>query len=101
MVDAVFTAARQHGAALLAVPVTETIKRAGDDHLTLATVPREGLYLAQTPQVFSRDLLVKAYAQCSQAGGVTDDCQLVEAIGQRPVIVAGSRSTSRSPRRPT
>jgi 2-C-methyl-D-erythritol 4-phosphate cytidylyltransferase len=90
MVDAVFAAARQHGAALLAVPVADTIKRAGDDYLTLATVAREGLYLAQTPQVFSRDVLVKAYAQRSRAGEVTDDCQLVEAIGQRPAIVAGS-----------
>jgi 2-C-methyl-D-erythritol 4-phosphate cytidylyltransferase len=90
LIDAVFAAARQHGAALLAVPVADTIKQAGDDHLTVSTVPRAGLYLAQTPQAFSRDVLVKAYAQHSRAGSVTDDCQLVEAIGQRPAIVLGS-----------
>ena len=91
LVDAVFEAARTHGAALLAVPVAETIKRVGDDHLTTGTVPREHLYLAQTPQVFRRDLLFKAYAQRSRvAGAVTDDCQLVEALGQRCAIVEGS-----------
>ena len=55
-----------HGAALLAVPVADTIKRVGDDRFTTGTVPREHLYLAQTPQVFRRDLLVKAYAQRSR-----------------------------------
>ena len=66
LVDAVFAAARTHGAALLAVRVADTIKRVGDDHLTTGTVPREQLYLAQTPQVFRRDLLFKAYAQRSR-----------------------------------
>ncbi len=71
--------------------VADTIKRAGDDRLTTGTVPREQLYLAQTPQVFRRDLLFKAYAQRSRvAGTVTDDCQLVEALGHRCAIVEGS-----------
>jgi len=90
-VDAVFAAARVHGAALLAVPITDTIKRVDQDQFTTATVPREGLYLAQTPQVFRLALLIKAYAQRSRvAGHVTDDCQLVEALGQRCFIVEGS-----------
>jgi 2-C-methyl-D-erythritol 4-phosphate cytidylyltransferase len=92
LVDAVFEAAQAHGAALLAIPIAETIKRADDDHFASATLPREGLYLAQTPQVFRRSLLLKAYAQRSQAtGNVTDDCQLLEALGQRCFIVEGSR----------
>jgi 2-C-methyl-D-erythritol 4-phosphate cytidylyltransferase len=91
LVDAVFEAARTHGAALLAVPVADTIKRAEADRFTSATVPREGLYLAQTPQVFSRSLLCKAYAQRSRVSGdVTDDCQLVEALGHRCAIVGSS-----------
>jgi 2-C-methyl-D-erythritol 4-phosphate cytidylyltransferase len=91
LVDAVFGAAIQHGAALLAVPVAETIKRVGEDRKTIATVPREGLYLAQTPQVFRRDLLFKAYAQRSRiGGGVTDDCQLVEVLGHGCAVVPGS-----------
>jgi 2-C-methyl-D-erythritol 4-phosphate cytidylyltransferase len=91
LVDAVFEAARAHGAALLAVPVGDTIKQVGDDHLTTATIPRAGLYRAQTPQVFRRDILVKAYAQRSRTGSeITDDCQLVEALGQRCFVVEGS-----------
>ena len=54
-------------------------------------MPREGLYLAQTPQAFERSLLCRAYAQRSQvAGRVTDDCQLVEALGHRCAVVPGS-----------
>jgi len=91
LVDAVFAAARAHGAALLAVPVGDTIKRIGEDRFTQATISREGLYLAQTPQVFQLNLLIKAYAQRSRVGGhVTDDCQLVEALGQRCAVVEGS-----------
>jgi 2-C-methyl-D-erythritol 4-phosphate cytidylyltransferase len=91
LIDAVFAAARQHDAALLAVPVAETIKQANEQGLTTATIPRDGLYLAQTPQVFRRDLLCKAYAHRSRVGAtVTDDCQLVEAIGHACAIVAGS-----------
>jgi len=91
LIDAVFAAARQHGAALLAVPVAETIKRVNTDQLTTETISREGLYLAQTPQVFLRSLLFKAYAQRSRiAHRVTDDCQLVEAIGHPCAVVEGS-----------
>ena len=63
MVSAVFSAARDHGAALLATPVSDTIKRTGDDRFTTETVPRRNLYLAQTPQVFRRDWLEAAYAR--------------------------------------
>ena len=57
---------------------------------TVETVLREGLYLAQTPQVFRRDWLEEAYAQRDRLTGVTDDTQLVEALGHRCAIVAGS-----------
>jgi 2-C-methyl-D-erythritol 4-phosphate cytidylyltransferase len=91
LVDAVFAAARIHGAALLAVRAADTIKQVGADHLTTGTVPRDQLYLAQTPQVFRRDLLLKAYAQRSRvAGTITDDCQLVEAMGQGCAVVESS-----------
>src|SRR3954468_22160540 len=91
LIDAVFAAAREHGAALLAVPVAETIKRIGPDRLTSETVPRTGLFLAQTPQVFRRELLVRAYAARGRLGAeVTDDTQLVEAIGHPCAVVEGS-----------
>jgi 2-C-methyl-D-erythritol 4-phosphate cytidylyltransferase len=90
-IDQVFEAAQRHGAALLATRVADTIKRVGDDHLITETVPRDGLYLAQTPQVFERNLILKAYAERSRAGAnVTDDCQLVEAIGHPCAVVDGS-----------
>jgi 2-C-methyl-D-erythritol 4-phosphate cytidylyltransferase len=91
LIDAVFQAAREHGAALLAAPVRETIKRAAGGQFTGETVPREGLYLAQTPQAFRRALLCEAYAQRSRIEGfVTDDCQLIEALGHRCAIVESS-----------
>jgi 2-C-methyl-D-erythritol 4-phosphate cytidylyltransferase len=95
LIDAVFDAARRHGAALLAVPVTDTIKRVdpgpGDGRFTGETVPREGLYRAQTPQVFRRDWLMSAYANRARLGAsVTDDTQLVEALGHRCAVVEGS-----------
>jgi 2-C-methyl-D-erythritol 4-phosphate cytidylyltransferase len=91
LIDAVFAAGRKHGAALLAVPVADTVKRVDTDQLTTETISREGLYLAQTPQVFLRTLLFKAYAQRSRfTQKVTDDCQLVEAMGHRCAVVEGS-----------
>jgi 2-C-methyl-D-erythritol 4-phosphate cytidylyltransferase len=87
-VSAVFAAAREHGAALLATPVIDTIKQAGDDRFTTVTVPRANLYLAQTPQVFRRDWLDEAYARRGDRdAGATDDTQLVEALGHRCAIV--------------
>jgi 2-C-methyl-D-erythritol 4-phosphate cytidylyltransferase len=91
MVRAIFAAAREHGAALLAIPVSDTVKRAGGDRCTIETVSRQDLYLAQTPQAFRRDWLEEAYAQRAEASaGITDDTQLVEALGHRCAIVPGS-----------
>lgn len=90
-VDAVFAAAKAHGAALLAVPASDTIKRVSPEGFTVETVPRQGLYLAQTPQVFRRALLEEAFVRRAEAGpGVTDDTQLVEAIGHACAVVEGS-----------
>src|SRR3954453_13318652 len=76
LVDAVFDAAREHGAALPAIAVADTIKRVGEDRRTTETVPRSGLYLAQTPQAFRLELLLRAYANRGRlSAGVTDDTQ--------------------------
>lgn len=91
LIDAVFDAAVKHGAALLAVPVADTIKRVGPEHFTADTVDRAGLYLAQTPQVFRRDWLMKAYANRARLGPkVTDDTQLIESVGYQCAVVDGS-----------
>jgi 2-C-methyl-D-erythritol 4-phosphate cytidylyltransferase len=90
LTDAVFGRAAKDGAALLAVPVGDTIKRSdGHDHVQ-ATVSRQNLWLAQTPQVFRRDWLLAAYADRAKHAGVTDDAQLVEASGHPVSLVAGS-----------
>ena len=62
-IDEVFRAAEKSGAAILAIPVSNTLKRVGRDHKIEATVAREGLWEAQTPQVFRRQLLMDAYAR--------------------------------------
>lgn len=87
MIDSVFTAAEKHAAAILAAPVTDTIKRSQDKQHIECTVPRDGLWLAQTPQVFRKEILTEAYAQRSKLPACTDDAQLVEALGQPVMIV--------------
>ncbi len=91
LVDDVFTAAAKTGAAMLAVPVSDTLKRTDAQGRVQATVPRQDLWLAQTPQVFRRDWLSAAYADRGRlAPGATDDAQLVEAAGHVVHVVTGS-----------
>lgn len=88
-IDAVFAAAVKSGAAILAAPVNGTLKRLAADKTIAETVSREGLWEAQTPQVFRRQLLIDAYAR---RGGppATDDAQLVERLGHKVTVVPGS-----------
>lgn len=86
MVNSVFERATETGAAILAARVHETIKRVQGGNV-VETVPREGLWLAQTPQVFRRQLLLDAYAHRAKGVAVTDDAQLVEALGEKVSIV--------------
>ena len=91
MIDKVFARAAETGAALLAVPAPDTIKRDDGAGRVRDTVPRQGLWLAQTPQVFRRDWLLDAYARRAALGaGITDDAQLVEAAGHAVFLVPGS-----------
>lgn len=87
-IDAVFESATKTGAAILAVPVVGTLKRVADKTIE-ETVPRKGLWEAQTPQVFRRDLLVEAYAKAGDQPA-TDDAELVERLGRPVAIVPGS-----------
>jgi 2-C-methyl-D-erythritol 4-phosphate cytidylyltransferase len=85
----VFQAAAQHGAALLATPVTSTLKRVDASHQIVETVSREALWAAQTPQVARKDWLLDAFAR--RAGFVaTDEAQLLERAGYPVHIVEGS-----------
>ncbi len=85
----VFAAAEKHGAALLATPVTSTLKRVNADHVIEQTVDRSTLWAAQTPQVFRRDLLIDAYRKRGSLNA-TDECQLVEQLGHPVHVVPGS-----------
>lgn len=83
-------AAAASGAALLAVPVPDTLKRVRDEHVT-GTVDRTNLWQAQTPQVIRRDLLLRAFAHANATGFAgTDDVSLVEHLGERVAVVMGS-----------
>lgn len=72
---------------LLALPVVDTVKRRGDDGV--ATVPRDGLWLAQTPQMFSYALLCRALDAALDPAAITDDASAVEALGLAPRLVEG------------
>ncbi len=88
-VDKIFEAAQHSGAAIFAIPVAGTLKRVGSDHTIQETVSRAGLWEAQTPQVFRRELLLEAYAKRGDFQA-TDEAQLVERAGKRVTVVTGS-----------
>ncbi len=81
-------AATETGAAVAAVPVTDTIKVAGDDQFVQGTPPRRNLWAVQTPQVFRFDIIAEAYRQTKYE--VTDDARLVEQLGYRVKLYMGS-----------
>ena len=87
-------------AAILAVPLAATLKRVDEApanewgihrRSVAATVPRESLWLAQTPQVFRKSIYAQALAnRANIAGPITDDAQLVEAIGHPVSVIMGA-----------
>ena len=93
LIDAVFQKATATGAAMLGVPVADTLKRVDGQKMVKETLSRQGLWLAQTPQVFRRDWMVEAYANRGKLGKeITDDAQLIEAAGHAVHVVDGSPS---------
>ncbi|HEU4621381.1 MAG TPA: 2-C-methyl-D-erythritol 4-phosphate cytidylyltransferase [Burkholderiaceae bacterium] len=77
---------------LLAVPVPDTVKRMNDQRRVHETVPRDGLWLAQTPQMFRYELLKRALDALPNA---TDEASAVEALGLAPKLVQGSARNSK------
>jgi 2-C-methyl-D-erythritol 4-phosphate cytidylyltransferase len=88
-VDHIFEAAQRSDAVIYAIPVAGTLKRVRSDKSIEETVARDGLWEAQTPQVFRRQLLLDAYAR-RNGFPATDDAQLVERIGQKVTVLPGS-----------
>lgn len=85
-IEAVARAAAETGAATLAVPVADTLRRENGD-----TVDRTGLWAVQTPQAFRFGLLKAAHEQFRNDDSFTDDASLVEAAGHSVTLVPGNR----------
>lgn len=81
-------AAAQHGAAIAAMPAHDTVKRVIDGVVD-ETIPRESIYLAQTPQSFRRDVLAAAIAAGRSGAGGTDEAALAERAGHRVHVIEG------------
>jgi len=72
---------------ILAVPVADTLKRADDELRIAVTEAREGLWQAQTPQLFRHGMLIRALRGAAHA---TDEAAAVEALGYKPKLIEGS-----------
>ena len=88
--EACLIAATRVGAAIAAIPVSDTLKRVTDSAIT-ATIARANLWQAQTPQAFRRDLLIAAHQRATHDKiTATDDADLVERTGARVEVVEAS-----------
>ena len=90
MITATVEGAQQHGAAITAIPVNDTIKQAIDGFVK-QTVSRDGLWRVQTPQAFQYGLLQQAFKKAKEDSYYgTDEGALIEYLGERVKIVPGS-----------
>ena len=87
-IESVFALAREHGGAALAEPITNTLKRADRGGVVTGGVSRDNLYGMQTPQIFARELLDKAYVAVAEKNlAVTDEVSAVEHLGEKVVLL--------------
>ena len=87
-IEQVFEAARRYGAAALAEPVKDTLKRVDEQNFICSSIERERMYALQTPQIVSREVLSKAYeAIFAKNILVTDETSAVEQFGGKVAIV--------------
>jgi 2-C-methyl-D-erythritol 4-phosphate cytidylyltransferase len=91
MITEVVAAARKEGAAIIALPMRDTVKQVRADGMIERTVDRASLWLAQTPQAFRRDWIETAHGKAHAEGiRATDDAFLVEWLGHSVAVVEGS-----------
>ncbi len=89
-ISACISAVQRHGAALVAMPIADTLKQATTEGMVAGTVPREQLWGAQTPQGFKYPLLFAAYQRAmAENWVVTDDASVLERAGHRVFLVEG------------
>ena len=87
-IERVFQQCANHGAAALAEPINDTLKRADSDLLISDSVDRHQLYAMQTPQIFERQLIEEAYrAVYAENISVTDEVSAVERLGRKVALV--------------
>lgn len=87
-IERVFDAVQRQGAAALAAPVRDTLKRADADHFVIGGTPREDLFAMETPQIFARDLLRRAYDfVAAKQLSITDDVSAVEQLKHKVLLV--------------
>lgn len=90
-IDAVIAAARKGTGAVAALPVTDTLKRVDESGRIVETIERSGLWRAQTPQAFPRDMIDDVTRRANREGvAATDDAALCEFFGYPVVVVPGS-----------
>jgi 2-C-methyl-D-erythritol 4-phosphate cytidylyltransferase len=90
-VEAVCLMAQEVGAAILAIPVQDTVKKVDENSIILHTIDRNRLYLSQTPQVCRREDLVSAYRLADEKGlRATDEAGLLELLGLAVGVIQGS-----------
>lgn len=90
LIQSVTDAARKHGAAILGIPSVDTVKQV-ERQMILATIPRERIVLAQTPQAFRYDIIKEAFDRADADGFIgTDEASLVERLGYNVTVVMGT-----------
>jgi 2-C-methyl-D-erythritol 4-phosphate cytidylyltransferase len=90
VIDQSVAVAAEYGGALVAIPARDTIKRVNREQIVIGTVPRQDLWLAQTPQTFRVEIIREAHARATASGmTATDDAALLEWLGGQVKIVPG------------
>ena len=88
VIDLVFQAAQDSGAAVCGHPATDTLKEMGENNQVTKTLDRSKIWAVQTPQIFKRELILNAYREIAQSGSiVTDDTAAIEKIGSPVKVV--------------
>ncbi len=92
-IQRIIFAAQKTGAAILAIPATDTLKETGSDGFIKKSLPRDNIFYAQTPQGFDYELILSAHEAAAGEGFLgTDDASLLERTGRAVSIVPGSSS---------
>jgi 2-C-methyl-D-erythritol 4-phosphate cytidylyltransferase len=93
LIDRAVELARHWGAVVVGLPVRDTIKVVSQEHWVQTTPPRDSLWEIQTPQVFRRELILKAHQRAVREKiEATDDASLVERLGERVYVLEGERA---------